>query len=122
MKCGTAMPGDPRQYFALQHTSGIFMPQFEGRAGGTHIDPFYAVHQRMPVRLFTTELAASNALKWWAKGAVSRKESSMDDFYGEGYCEETIDPKPNRIAAEWTVVPVKVNTNHVERYIENGKA
>lgn len=92
--------------FALQHTSGIFMPDFTGRAGGTYVDPF---KYKGPPRLFTTARGAKNALTWWARGMVrmsSNKdwETGLDD--GAGIASQVA--VEGRNVDDWKVVPIAV--------------
>lgn len=92
--------------FALQHTSGILMPDFTGRAGSTYVDPF---KYQGPPRLFTTARGAQNALTWWARGMVRTQsnkdwETGLDD--GAGIVGQIA--VEGRKAEEWKVVPAKV--------------
>lgn len=95
------MNADPRPFYVLRHIpSGKLMPRFEGRAGATYIDPFTS---KMPPRLFTTPLAAKNALGWWLKGRV-RMNTEQSDAWGPEIVGQTL--IENRIAAEWEMIAV----------------
>lgn len=102
-------------WYALKHKSGIFMPDFKGRAGGTYIDPF--VDNKRPPRLFTTKLAAHNALSWWLDGKFTR-QTVGDPFSDEG---ESVVEKTRkvegRIAEDWKIVPVQVRLAHIQEFL-----
>lgn len=78
------------------------MPQFEGRAGGTYVDPFTS---KMPPRLFATTLAAKNALKWWSKGRYVRSHvtGGFDDPYIDDSFKTT--PVEGRDVSQWEIRP-----------------
>jgi hypothetical protein len=81
------------------------MPMFEGRAGGTYVDPFTS---KQPPRLFTTPLAAKNALRWWLKGRVRMNSGRSGAWDEPDYGPEIMgaDPVEGRVAADWEMITV----------------
>ena len=103
-------PASDTPVFVLRHkATGVLMPDFKGRAGGTFIDPFKPEPGSVP-RLFTREKSAGDALRWWAAGkAQPRYGSSFSEFPGDSQTEflgVKSEPVPGRSAADWEVVPV----------------
>lgn len=91
--------------FALRHKStGVFMPDKKGGAGGTYVEPFKKRRrQKTTPRLFAREADAKAALSWWADGRVRVQ-------YDREYGNEIVgsDPVAGRDASEWEVVPVEL--------------
>lgn len=102
------VPGTTGLY-ALRHKSGVYMPDFKGRAGGTYVDPWKRDTHTGTPRLFTTPAAAKQALDWWAKGRVKVQWSygGFDDF-GSGPEMTGLDSEAveGRLKDDWKVVPV----------------
>lgn len=101
---------DTPVYYVLRNKqTGKLMPSFKGRAGGTYVDP---AKSKDPPRLFTTTLAARNALLWWSRGMVRMvggRSQSFDPFDdGSGYEIAKQEPVTGRNIDEWEVTPAAI--------------
>lgn len=109
------------KFWMIAHrTNGTVLPAPMGRGGrgGTHVEPV-PEDGITPPRLFHTEAAAKNALRWWLGGVVNvQRAGGYDSFAGEYYDDESwhIEPMPDRKAEEWHIVPVKIERQY------NGRA
>lgn len=98
---------DQRTFYVLRHVpTGKLMPSFKGRAGGTYVDPF---NSKDAPRLFTTPLAAKNALAWWSEGRVRVQRDA--DFGNEIV---GVTPVEGREASDWEVIAAYVSTENIE--------
>ncbi len=98
-------------YFVLRRDDGVLMPGFKGRAGGTYVNPDDpATHDGTP-RLFTSQKAAGDALRWWSKGHVRKQWSSApfdSIFEGPEVTGLHSAPVAGRNAADWTIWPCEL--------------
>ena len=98
--------------FALRRKRDrVFMPDFAGKAGGTHVDPDDPKTHTGKPRLFVSKRAAHDALRWWASGKHSQY---MGDPFDIGNVTLYRDPVnvttvvEGRSVIDWEVVPVQL--------------
>lgn len=94
------------QMWVIKHVpSGKYLPAPRGRGGrgGTHVD----IGDPGSPRLFSTEVAARSAPRWWLGGEVHVGQFDVRTFDDEWTEEDwTIKPRPDRIAEDMAVVAV----------------
>lgn len=103
------------KFWIIAHVSnGTVLPAPMGRGGrgGTHVDPV-PEEGITPPRLFHTEAAAKNALRWWLQGEVTVTYVQGDWYSGEEGDENwDIRPMPDRKKEDWHIVPVKIERQY----------
>jgi len=94
-------------WFVIRHRpSGLLLPEPAGRQGrgGSHVEP--SVERP---RLFSSRIAARNALSAWLRGKFIRGGSGYDSFAEEYYEDPpVIEPQPHRVKADMEIVPVEI--------------
>lgn len=90
--------------FAIrQKSTGYWMPNYPGRAGGTWMEPKAAA---IP-RLFHRKQDAQNALDWWLRGEARWEKTSSGPDFDEGW--DLMSHKvPGRSADDMEIVAVHV--------------
>lgn len=97
--------------YAIKHLrSGGYLPQGNGnrRHGFTHDEP--VTPDVRPPRLFTTKVAASNALTWWLRGKARTHDPLAEvELRPLDYVNGVeIEPVPGRVSHEMAIVEVQI--------------
>lgn len=108
-----ALAGAPEIFVLRRKSDGVLMPDFNGRAGGSHVDPDDPqTHAGIP-RVFKTRKAAENCLIWWSRGKVKMGVETFDVGSLDPFTESVIkgqETVTGRNAADWEVLPVTFGT------------
>jgi hypothetical protein len=97
-----------RYFIIFNESIGKWLPHPPSGRGATWVQPTFLE----PPRLWVQPAGATRALAWWLQGTHTRgqESSSFATSYLEYESEEEVicTPRPERIAADWAVVPVNL--------------